>query len=45
MERAEFDMIAVGRALITDPDWANKAKAGDFAAMQPFDTAALAQFV
>ena len=45
MEREEFDMIAVGRALITDPDWALKAKAGQFDAMLPFNSAALAQFV
>lgn len=45
MERDEFDMIAVGRALITDPDWALKAQSGRFAEMVPFTTQALAEFV
>lgn len=45
MERDEFDMIAVGRALITDPDWALKAQAGRFAEMVPFTTEALSEFV
>jgi len=26
MEKKEFDLVAVGRALITNPDWANKVK-------------------
>ena len=44
MEREEFDLIAVGRALITDPDWAIKARAGDHAGMKSFATASLAEF-
>ncbi|TMV78012.1 12-oxophytodienoate reductase, partial [Thioclava sp. BHET1] len=28
MEREEFDLIAVGRALISDADWANKVRQG-----------------
>jgi 2,4-dienoyl-CoA reductase-like NADH-dependent reductase (Old Yellow Enzyme family) len=44
MERDEFDLIAVGRALITDPDWAIKARAGDHGSMKAFATAALAEF-
>ncbi|WP_185999947.1 NADH:flavin oxidoreductase [Novosphingobium aerophilum] len=45
MERDEFDMIAIGRALITNPDWAHKAQTGRFDEMVPFSTDALAQFV
>ena len=45
MERDEFDMIAVGRALITDPDWALKAQSGRFGEMVPFSTDALGQLV
>ena len=45
MEREEFDLIAVGRALITDPDWAVKARAGDQRGMKPFSSEALAHFV
>lgn len=32
----EFDMIAVGRGLIADPDWVRKVEAGDFNAVRPF---------
>jgi 2,4-dienoyl-CoA reductase-like NADH-dependent reductase (Old Yellow Enzyme family) len=34
MERDEFDMIAVGRALIANPDWAKRVRAGE--ALRPF---------
>lgn len=44
MERDEFDMIAVGRALITDPNWAIKAQGGHFSKMTPFSSTALAIF-
>jgi len=29
IERGEFDMIALGRALIADPDWPNKVRRGE----------------
>jgi 2,4-dienoyl-CoA reductase-like NADH-dependent reductase (Old Yellow Enzyme family) len=29
MEADEFDLVAVGRALIANPDWANRVKAGE----------------
>ena len=45
MEREEFDLIAVGRALLTDPNWAAKVKAGEFDALQGFDPASLAELV
>lgn len=45
MEREEFDLIAVGRALITDPDWAQKVREGRFDQLVPFTSAALAEFV
>ncbi|WP_417621326.1 NADH:flavin oxidoreductase [Parasphingorhabdus sp.] len=41
MERGEFDLIAVGRALITEPDWVEKVRDGRFEEMQSFDPAAL----
>ncbi len=28
MENSEFDLVAVGRALLSDPAWANKVRAG-----------------
>jgi len=45
LERGEFDLIAVGRALITDPDWAIKVRAGDQQRLKPFAAEALAEFV
>jgi 2,4-dienoyl-CoA reductase-like NADH-dependent reductase (Old Yellow Enzyme family) len=45
MERGEFDLIAVGRALLSDPAWARKVHKGDFAALKGFETSALAELV
>ncbi len=45
MERDEFDLIAVGRALIGDPAWVEKVRTGNSSAMQAFDAAALAELV
>ncbi|MET9499058.1 NADH:flavin oxidoreductase [Streptomyces sp. NPDC006552] len=41
LERDEFDMVAVGRALLQDPQWAEKVLAGRFDDLQPYDAAAL----
>ncbi|GAB2556464.1 NADH:flavin oxidoreductase [Nocardia heshunensis] len=41
LERDEFDLVAVGRALLQDPDWAAKVLAGHTDALQPYDAAAL----
>ncbi|MFE0462684.1 NADH:flavin oxidoreductase [Kitasatospora sp. NPDC058965] len=41
MEREEFDMVAVGRALLQDPDWAAKVLADRFDELKPYDAAAL----
>ncbi|MFV0624706.1 NADH:flavin oxidoreductase [Sphingomonas sp. ac-8] len=43
MERDEFDLIAVGRALISDPDWVAKVREGDAAGLRGFDARALAE--
>lgn len=45
MERDEFDLIAVGRALITDPNWVAKVRAGDGSDLKGFDAASLAELV
>jgi 2,4-dienoyl-CoA reductase-like NADH-dependent reductase (Old Yellow Enzyme family) len=45
MEREEFDLIAVGRALLTDPNWVQKVKAGDLDHQLGFDPASLAELV
>jgi 2,4-dienoyl-CoA reductase-like NADH-dependent reductase (Old Yellow Enzyme family) len=36
MDRAEFDLIAVGRALLANPDWAGIVRRGAFDELQPF---------
>ncbi|MWC27992.1 NADH:flavin oxidoreductase [Paenibacillus sp. MMS18-CY102] len=41
LEREEFDLVAVGRALLVDPAWANKIQAGRFDELIPFTPKAL----
>jgi 2,4-dienoyl-CoA reductase-like NADH-dependent reductase (Old Yellow Enzyme family) len=41
LERGEFDLVAVGRALIANPEWAVKVKAGELQDLLPFDRAVL----
>jgi len=45
MERGEFDLIAVGRALISDPQWVAKIRAGDADGLKGFEPAALGELV
>ncbi|WP_196871674.1 oxidoreductase [Sphingobium sp. JAI105] len=40
-ERGEFDLVAVGRALISDPLWAQKVRQGRIDAHKPYSTADL----
>jgi 2,4-dienoyl-CoA reductase-like NADH-dependent reductase (Old Yellow Enzyme family) len=42
MERDEFDLIAVGRALLSDARWASKIKAGERDGLKPFEASAMA---
>lgn len=39
--RGEFDLVAVGRALLTDPQWVEKVREGRFDELQAFDEKAL----
>lgn len=41
MERDEFDLVAVGRALLQDPHWAAKVLGERFEELAPYDAAAL----
>ncbi len=41
----QFDLVAVGRALLSDPNWPNKIKAGKTAELISFDTKALDELV
>merc|ERR1711916_378029 len=40
MEAGEFDLVAVGRALLQDPEWVEKVRDGRLDAIQDFDAAA-----
>ena len=41
IESGDVDLVAVGRALLVDPAWAEKVQAGLFDALQPFTVEAL----
>ena len=41
LEREEYDLVAIGRALLQDPEWAAKVLAGRFEELRPYDAAAL----
>ncbi|MBA4866818.1 NADH:flavin oxidoreductase [Streptomyces sp. PSKA54] len=41
LERDEFDLVAVGRALLQDPEWAAKVLGGRFDELAAYDAAAL----
>nr|WP_206325089.1 MULTISPECIES: NADH:flavin oxidoreductase [unclassified Streptomyces] len=41
LEGDEFDMVAVGRALLQDPEWASKVLSGRFDELKPYDAAAV----
>lgn len=43
MEREEFDLIAVGRVLLSDKDWVTKVEKGDYATQTGFNPASLAE--
>ena len=36
MQRGDYDLIAVGRALLANPDWASKVKQGQYGQLKPF---------
>ncbi len=42
MERGDFDLIAVGRALLQDPDWADKIRTGRTDELKDFSRDAMA---
>ncbi|ANQ25154.1 12-oxophytodienoate reductase [Vibrio natriegens] len=45
MERDEFDLIAVGRALLTDPMWVEKVRSGSVDKLSGFDPSSLGTLV
>jgi 2,4-dienoyl-CoA reductase-like NADH-dependent reductase (Old Yellow Enzyme family) len=42
LERDEFDLVAIGRSLIVNPDWPQQVARGEVASLKPFDRSALA---
>ena len=45
IERDEFDLIAVGRALLSDPAWVKKVQTGNAAGLKGFTAAAFGELV
>ena len=45
LERNEFDLVAVGRALLSDANWVRKVRDGDHASLTEFDPATLGELV
>jgi 2,4-dienoyl-CoA reductase-like NADH-dependent reductase (Old Yellow Enzyme family) len=41
LAQGEFDIVAVGRALLSDPEWARKVREGRLDALKPFDKTTL----
>ena len=42
LEKGEFDLVAVGRALLQDPEWATKVKEGRTEELEDYDAKAMA---
>ena len=45
LENDEFDLVAVGRALISDPEWAAKVRDGRLDELSDFDAEKLKELV
>jgi len=45
MARGEFDLIAVGRALLSDPAWARKIHNAEYSALEGFEISSMAELV
>ncbi|MEE4299683.1 MAG: NADH:flavin oxidoreductase [Pseudomonadales bacterium] len=45
LERGEFDLAAVGRALVANADWANQVRAGALEGLSTYDRGMLAELV
>ncbi|MEJ7933227.1 NADH:flavin oxidoreductase [Sphingobium sp. AN558] len=43
--RGDFDLVAIGRALICEPDWPAKVREGRYDQLRPFDATRLTQLV
>ena len=43
-DRGDFDLVAVGRAVLADPEWVMKIRDGAFDALRPFDPEVLKSY-
>jgi 2,4-dienoyl-CoA reductase-like NADH-dependent reductase (Old Yellow Enzyme family) len=43
MRRGDFDLVALGRIILTNPDWPKLVLAGRFDKIRPYDASAVAQ--
>ena len=43
MERDEFDLVAIGRAILSDPEWVTKIRSGETGQLKDFSPAALGE--
>ena len=44
LKRLEFDLVAIGRALLVDPQWVEKIEKGRFGDLRSFDVSALVNY-
>ena len=44
LDANEFDLVAIGRAMLVNPDWANMVKAGRLQDLAPFGKEALSTY-
>ncbi len=45
LEKGEFDLVGVGRALLVDPRWPNKIRNGELDALLPYSKESMAELV
>ena len=45
LARGEFDLVALGRALIVNPDWPKQVRSGKLNELRPFHRDALATLI
>ena len=44
LDNQEYDLVAIGRALLANPDWVNKVQAGQFSDLVAFDKEMLSNY-
>jgi 2,4-dienoyl-CoA reductase-like NADH-dependent reductase (Old Yellow Enzyme family) len=45
LDRGEFDLVAIGRALIANPSWPKQVRQGELWSLRPFDRGLLAELI